>query len=313
MQIQKCIPFNGHDVFLIPGTSEGFLLYAPTLRRLLKISNKLARMINEHGLTRETSDKDVIAVVSLLDQSLREAIKPFPIHMRKSKYFHLALGLTKDCTLGCLYCHASAGKREEMPPELLNKSIHYAFETAQKNGLKGINISFAVGGEPTTSWNLFISCIRKIKESETQYGIPVYLSMTTNGYYGPNKRRFIADHLHSVLLSLDGSPEIQNLHRPSIHGKESYSVVSDTARFFIENVRSFAIRATISNHSVKIMPEIVEFFSQEFGNQYHLVFEPLFHLAGQQSICHNSQNHGKMNLLIIIFRQKRGERSLESR
>lgn len=279
MQIQKCISFNGHDIFLTPGINDGILLYAPTLRRLLKISDKLALTINEHGITRETSDKDITAVVSLLEQSLRDAIKPFPIHIRKSKFFHLALGLTKDCTLGCLYCHANAGKREEMPPALLNKSIHYAFETAQKNSLKGINISFAVGGEPTTNWNLFTSCIRKIKETETQYGIPVSLSMTTNGYYGSNKRQFIADHLHSVLLSLDGTPEIQNLHRPSIQGKESYSVVSDTARFFIENVRSFAIRATISNHSVKKMPEIVEFFSQEFGNQYHLVFEPLVPLG----------------------------------
>lgn len=279
MQIQKCIPFNGHDVFLTPSTSEGLLLYAPTLRRLLKISDKLALTINEHGLTRETTDKDVLAVVSLLTQSLRDAIEPFPIHLRKSRYFHLALGLTKDCTLGCLYCHANAGKTEEMSPELLNKSIHHAFETAKNNSLKGVNISFAVGGEPTTNWNLFTTCVRKIKESETQYGIPGYLSMTTNGYYGLNKRRFIADHLHSVLLSLDGTPEIQNLHRPSIQGKESYSVVSDTARFFIENVRSFAIRATVSNHSVKKMPEIVEFFSQEFGNQYHLVFEPLVPLG----------------------------------
>ena len=40
-----------------------------------------------------------------------------------------------------------------------------------------------------------------------------------------------------------------------------------------------AIRATISNHSVKKMPEIVEFFTKEFGNQYHLVFEPLVPLG----------------------------------
>lgn len=279
MEIKKCIQFNGHDVFLIPGMNNDFLLYAPTLRTLLKIRDRFALRISEHGLSQGVTDKDVRTVVSLLERSLKDAIKPFPMHQRKSKFFHLALGLTKDCTLGCLYCHANAGKREEMSIELLYKTIHYAFETAQKDNLKGINISFAVGGEPTTNWELFTSCIRRIKESETLYGIPVHLSMTTNGYYGLNKRIFIAGHVQSVLLSLDGPPEIQNYHRPSLSGKESYPVVRDSALFFIKNVRSFAIRATISNHSVKKMPEIVEFFSKEFGNQYHLVFEPLVPLG----------------------------------
>src|SRR3990172_9574544 len=279
LQIRKAISFNEHDVILIPSKDSTFLLYAPTLRKLLRITTDLALRISGIGLFQETDDRDVRAVASLLKQSLKNAIKPFPMHLRKSKFFHLALGLTKDCTLNCLYCHADAGKREDMPIEVLYSSIQYAFETAQKNSLKGINISFAVGGEPTTNWKLFTSCIERIKESETQYGIPVHLSITTNGYYGSNKRQFIAEYFYSILLSLDGPPEIQNLHRPSRAGNESYSIVRDSALFFITNVKSFAIRSTVSNHSVKKMPQIVEFFFKEFGNQYHLVFEPLVPLG----------------------------------
>lgn len=279
MEIRKHVSFDGHDIFLVPNTENTYLLYAPTLRKLLNITPRLAAKISNIGLSNETDDLNIRAVVSLLEQSQKDAIKPFPMHLRKSKFFHLALGLTKDCALSCLYCHADAGKREEMSLDVLYNSVSFAFETAEKNSLKGVNISFAVGGEPTINWELFTTCIDKIKESETRYSIPVHLSMTTNGYYGQNKRQYIAKHLNSVLLSLDGPPEIQNLHRPSITGKESYSLVKESALFFLKNVKSFSIRATVSNHSVREMSDIVEFFHKEFGNQYHLVFEPLVPLG----------------------------------
>jgi uncharacterized protein len=197
------------------------------------------------------------------------------MHLRKSKFFHLALGLTKNCTLACLYCHADAGIREDMSPEILTNAIQHAFDTCRRNSLKGINISFAVGGEPTTNWGLFTSCIREIKESEVQYGIPVHLSITTNGYYGIRKRQFLVKFLNSVLLSLDGPPDIQNLHRPSRNGAGSYQLARESGSFFVKNMKSFAIRSTVSNHNVQRMPEIVDLFYREFGNGYDLVFEPL--------------------------------------
>lgn len=279
VKVRNYIQFKCHDVFLIPSKQNTVLLYAPTLRKLLSITPRLASKISLKGLSNEVDDTDVRAVASLLEQSLDSAIKPFPMHLRKSNFFHLALGLTKDCTLSCLYCHADAGKREEMPLDVLSNSVSFAFKTAKKNSLKGVNISFAVGGEPTINWGLFTTCIEKIKESEKQYSIPVHLSMTTNGYYGQGKRQYIAEHLNSILLSLDGPPEIQNLHRPSITGEESYSLVRDSALFFLDRAKSFSIRATVSNHSAKEMPHIVEFFHKEFGNQYHLVFEPLVPLG----------------------------------
>ncbi len=290
---RSVVSFEGHDVFLIPSTDSTFLIYAPTLRKLLRITDQLCLRIREKGLSTETADKDVHAVAILLQQSLKNAVNPFPFALRKSKVFPLALGLTKNCTLKCLYCHADAGKREDMPLDILNTSIHYAFESAQQNSSRRIGISFSVGGEPAANWKLFTLCIKRIREYEAKYGIPVYLSMTTNGYYGSNKRRFIAKHFDSILLSLDGPPEIQNLHRPTRSGKESYPMVSRSALFFARHVRSFAIRSTVSNHNVRMMPQIVEFFSKEFGNEYDLIFEPLLPLgratSNTSSICGPAQ------------------------
>ena len=276
--IKKYMSFRGHDIFIIPSKSNTFLLYAPTLKKLLRITNTLALQISDKGFSEE-DDENICKITSMLEQALHNVIMPFPLNIKKSNFFHLALGLTKNCTLDCLYCHAGGGKEEYMPLEILCSSIQYAFDNVQKNNLRGVNVSFAVGGEPTTNWKLFTTCIEKIKENSNKYKIPFHLSITTNGYYGLNKRKFIADNFNNVLLSLDGPPEIQNLHRPTKTGKESYFVVRDSALFFIENAKSFAIRSTVSNISVKKMPQIVEFFVQEFGNNYDLVFEPLVPLG----------------------------------
>ena len=268
---------------MIPSKENTYLLYAPTLRKLIRITEGFALRISESELLTNSEDKSMNLLFTTLKNSIQNAIKPFPIHNRKSNFFHLALGLTKNCTLNCLYCHADAGKTEDMPEEIILSSIKYAFETAQKQKLRRVNISFAVGGEPTTNWNKFKLCINNIKEFENKFSIPSHLSMTTNGYYGNIKRTFIAKYFNSILLSLDGPPDIQNLHRPNRAMKESYNYVRESALFFIQNVKSFSIRATISNYSVKRMPEIVEFFYKEFGNKYHLVFEPLVPLGRANS------------------------------
>jgi uncharacterized protein len=277
--VTSCINFHGHDVFLIPSKQGTYLIYGPTLRKLLRITDGLALRISESGLCDETNDGGVVGVRSLLQQSLDKAIKPVKPQVRKSKFFHLALGLTKNCTLSCLYCHADAGQKEEMPIGVLSRAIDYAFRTAQRNDLRGINISFAVGGEPTTNWRLFTSCIGQIKECEQRLGIPAHLSITTNGYYRSPKRVFLARELHNILLSLDGPADVQNFHRPTRNNRGSYAVVRQSALYFKEHAKSFAIRSTVSNYSVKRMPEIVQFFYDEFGNRYDLVFEPLVPLG----------------------------------
>lgn len=274
--MKNVIKYKNHDVYLIESDTKLYILYAPTLKRLLLVSNDLALQISKNGITSENTSKDIKYLAELFERALTNSIEPFSIQAnKKSSFFHLALGLTQDCTLGCLYCHAEAGKRKEMTIELIDSSLKHAFNIANNENLKKVNISFAVGGEPTTNWKLFTSCIRLIKEYENTYSIPTNLSMTTNGFYGNKKREFVARYFDNILLSLDGTPIIQNTQRPTKSGKSSYDIVEETAEYYIENVKSFAIRSTVSNISVAKMPEIVKYFVEVFGINYHIVFEPL--------------------------------------
>lgn len=267
--------FKENDLFLIPSEDNTFLFYAPTLAKLFRIKKELAQRISIYGLSDNSKDTSIAQLTNSLNNVLPNAIKPFPIHLRKSNSFHMALGLTKSCTLRCLYCHADAGKQEDMPIEILDDAIGYAFETAKNNALINIKFSFAVGGEPTAKWDLFTYCVSEIKEHERKYNIPTILSITTNGYYNINKREFIANNFNKILLSVDGMPEIQNLHRPSLTGKDSYTMVKESALYYLKNAKTFSIRSTVSNISVIRMSDIVQHFFDEFGNKFKLVFEPL--------------------------------------
>lgn len=275
IMMKNAIKYKKHDIYIIESSSDLFMLYAPTLKKLLHISKNLALQISEFGISPDNANKDIEYLSKLFDKALSNSIEPFAIQSKKSSFFHLALGLTQDCTLECLYCHAEAGKRKEMTVDLIDSSLKHAFETTKKDNLKRLNISFAVGGEPTTNWKLFTNCVNLIKAYERNYSIPTNLSMTTNGFYGNTKRVFITKYFDNILLSFDGTQQIQNLHRPTRAGKDSFNFVKETAKYYVKNVKSFAIRSTISNISVAKMPEIVRYFVKTFGINYHIVFEPL--------------------------------------
>jgi radical SAM protein with 4Fe4S-binding SPASM domain len=193
--------------------------------------------------------------------------------------FHLGIGLTRDCTLACRYCHADAGKRESVDWRTLERAIDYAFGRARNTPKRVLSASFAVGGEPTMEWELFKRTVSELRRRAGEVD-QVFLSMTTNGYYGDMKRNFIAAHFDIVTVSLDGPPSIQDVQRPTRAGRPSYKTVADTIKSLVAagSVR-VAVRATVSAASVDALPQIVNYFAADFGRSITISFEPLVKLG----------------------------------
>ena len=283
--IKKSVQYEGHDIFLIPSKEDTYLLYAPTLCKLLRVNLQMAEILSKDELSLEHQNSGVRKLVEILFKALESAIMPFNVSQGKSRYFHLALGLTKRCTLRCVYCHAEAGDEDDMSPDLIEDAILHSFRSAAEKGLKGVNISFAVGGEPTANFPLLVACVDQVERLNREFNLKCNLSMTTNGYYPLEIARYISEHINNILLSFDGPKDIQDLHRPTTSGDSGYDVVLQSAKYFCSNAKSFSIRSTVSNFSVSRMPEIVEFFHGALGSSYHLVFEPLVPL-GRAAVEH---------------------------
>jgi len=259
---------EGRDCWVLSSQANSHYFYVPTLRLALNVGTRCAGQL--------IAGMVPTAIAHRMKLSEPNAIKPAP---RTKNAFHLGLGLTQDCTLRCTYCHAEADKPGLAEWPLLESAIQHAVKKAELTPKKTLSVSFAVGGEPTLPWDLFRRTVERIKSVTEDRHSSVertFLSMTTNGYYGDAKRAFVGQQFDTLTLSLDGPPDIQNLHRPNRSGGSSYDVVAATCTHFLKHGKArLGLRATVSSVSVGRMSETVEHFHSKFGQGYTITFEPL--------------------------------------
>jgi len=271
--MRKHLKYQGSDIFLIPSMRRGVLLYAPLLKKLFRISWQLAECVSQSNFRQDGVQSGLDFLLKSLEKSIETIVSPRQPF--SGDLFHLSLELTRNCSLNCGYCHAMAGKEESMAEDILDVAIDYAFEQS-KQRQAALNVSYVAGGEPTYEWDLFARSIKKIRFAQKREGVPTNISITTNGYYGERRREFLVKNLDSVLLSFDGPRHIQDEQRPTTDGRGSYDLVIESARFFHDHAKSFAVRSTITKKSVCFMSEIVRFFYEKVGDNLDIVFEPCF-------------------------------------
>lgn len=269
--------YKNHDIFFCQNI-EGrrSLIYAPTLRILVECSNSL---ISELILSIPEFEQKLPKLAPLIFSSFRKGLNnpiiPKAINKRTPSVFALSVGISRDCSLKCIYCHADAGLKIDSDPRILLASIDYVKQKIKERNLKALHVSFAVGGEPTIRWNLFKEFVVKVNALAKSLNIELYKSITTNGFYSSSKRAFICQEFDSILLSFDGPSDIQNKHRPTRSGGDSYDTVFETAKHFSQHAKIFAIRSTISSLSINRLKELVFFFLNNFGKKVDLVLEPM--------------------------------------
>lgn len=216
------------------------VLFAPTLATAMRLTPAAVKIVQSGAMPKPIEVR--------LERKLPTPSTPKRLANRS---FHVGVGLTHGCSLRCLYCHASAEGMTRMSRVLLKRTIDVAFQGARAAEGRTLSVSFAVGGEPTYHWPLFVEAVSEFRRRELEDADikKVFLSMTTNGYYGRTKRRFVAQHFDHITLSLDGTPEIQNLHRPTLAAKGSYGKVAESLRDFLgarPRLR-VGVRATVSS------------------------------------------------------------------
>ena len=245
------------------------IVYAPNLGVVLSVTDRVRRYV--------TKNSTLPSVIERHFQS-REEHATYPI-VERPKAFHLAMGLTRNCTLFCDYCHAEADKDVRTGRGYIDTAIEHAFKCAGATPRRILSVSFAVGGEPTMNWPEFTYTVDRIRELESvnHHDVErVYISMTTNCYYGVERRRYVEENLDKLTLSLDGDQDVQDKHRPTRSGKGSYKLIAETVKHYLNSVKVDAgIRATVSDYSVKKLIRIIDEFYREFGNGYTVALEPL--------------------------------------
>jgi radical SAM protein with 4Fe4S-binding SPASM domain len=248
-----------------------FLLYAP-LHHLSAVINRSA--LNEIRCDLQ-SGKSAAGALEPIVSGLSGPSGPIPQARSGDLNDPYFLGLlpTRGCSMACRYCDFLSGSTRVMSPDTVRWSVDAYLDLLHQQRRSSGAVHF-FGGEPFHAPQVVQLAVEYARIHAADLGIELHFEATTNGCYDPTLARWIADNLDTVVLSLDGTAEIQDAHRTLPGGASSFDRVTASAAIFAEGDCELVIRACVSNRSVDALPEIAGWFSGSF-HPSTICFEPL--------------------------------------
>jgi len=148
----------------------------------------------------------------------------------------LCLNVSHDCNLRCAYCFAGTGDfgggRLLMPAAVGRQAIDFLM--THSGNRRHCEIDF-FGGEPLMNFPVIRELIEYGREQGRLFGKEIKFTVTTNGVLLTPE---IGDYLNregiSVVLSLDGRPEVNDRVRRFPGGQGSYRVIGQNIKSFVQ-------------------------------------------------------------------------------
>lgn len=245
------------DVFSIP-VNGGYLLYAPLDGLLALVNQQAAKEIQ----------RDLLDPLSFSEftKTLRTPCNISPITSGEVLN-PLFLGIipTRNCNANCRYCDFAAPKQHGpvMKLSLARDAINDYLLLLKALGKSEAEMQF-FGGEPFYAENVVIFSVEYAAMRAEELGLQVHFEATTNGVYRPALSKWIAEHIDTVVLSLDGPKDIQDAQRPIRNGKSGFDLVLNTARALSQGPAELILRVCVTKQTVDRLEEIAQWFCEEF-------------------------------------------------
>lgn len=174
----------------------------------------------------------------------------------------LCLNIAHDCNLRCKYCFASQGdydthKRELMSFDVAKRAVDLLIRSTEGKR-QHCEIDF-FGGEPLMNFDVVKQTIEYIREQEKIHNKIFKLSLTTNGMLlDPTKVKYLTDQHISLILSLDGRPEVHNRMRPDAGGRDSYDTCARNQVYAAKhrNGEEYYVRGTYTKYNLDFTEDV---------------------------------------------------------
>lgn len=173
----------------------------------------------------------------------------------------LCLHISHDCNLNCTYCFAGAGhfggKRQHMSLEVGKKAIEFLLEASGPR--KQCEIDF-FGGEPLLNFPVIKELVVYGNEMAAKAGKKIKFTLTTNGVLLTKEvQDFLNRHEMSVVLSIDGRPEVNDAMRPTLGGQGTYSRIIKNFRRFCESRshQNYYLRGTFTRNNLDFSEDVL--------------------------------------------------------
>lgn len=180
----------------------------------------------------------------------------------------LCLHVAHDCNLACRYCFASEGEyhgeRSLMSLEVGKKAID--FLVANSGNRRNLEIDF-FGGEPLMNFEVVKELVEYGRSLEAEHNKNFRFTLTTNGVLLDDENMaFMNEHMHNVVLSIDGRKEVNDYMRPATNGKGSYDIIMDKFKKFADsrNQKNYYVRGTFTHHNLDFAEDVLHLADQGF-------------------------------------------------
>ncbi|NLW91397.1 MAG: thioether cross-link-forming SCIFF peptide maturase [Syntrophomonadaceae bacterium] len=171
----------------------------------------------------------------------------------------LCLNVAHVCNMKCGYCFASQGDFGLNPSLMSLSTGKRALDFLLENcaGVKRLEIDF-FGGEPLLNAGMVRDLVLYARELEAQTGKTFNFTLTTNALLLDDEMiDFIIAQGISVVLSLDGRPEVNDRCRTLNNGAGSYDLVLPKIKRIVEkNPVSYYVRGTFTRHNLDFTQDL---------------------------------------------------------
>ncbi len=144
----------------------------------------------------------------------------------------MCLDVAHDCNLCCSYCFAGSGRFGGSPHLMTvdagRASVDFLITSSKER--RFLDVDF-FGGEPLLSFEVVKDVVKYARQKGRERGKEFRFTLTTNcTLLDESKLSFLNDQKVSLILSIDGRPEVHDAHRRFIGGKPSHRIALERAR-----------------------------------------------------------------------------------
>jgi uncharacterized protein len=208
------------------------------------------KILTVEEIRQDIANKDLEAsaeeLAEILDEMLglqsegvlfsHEAEEKGPMYPSKPIVKAICLHVAHDCNLRCNYCFAGTGAfgghRGLMDLETGKKAIDFVLKASGHR--KHCEVDF-FGGEPLLNYRVVKELVTYGKEAAKNCGKSIKFTLTTNAVLLTEEvQKFLEEEDISVVLSIDGRPEVHDRMRPYANGKGSYAEVAPRLQQFAQ-------------------------------------------------------------------------------
>ena len=169
--------------------------------------------------------------------------------------------LTHQCNLRCDYCYTGEKLEIPMTDDIVNSSINFVLKEAKTKKVSQLDITF-FGGEPLLEFGKICYIIDELERQKES--LTIRYQMSTNGTLLTEKMmKILSDKRVFVSLSMDGTPEMNDLHRVNAGGKGVSAQVLKACQLMLKYNPCTNVTCVITPESAAHLTESVDWIFEQ--------------------------------------------------